>query len=128
MAEVGEVVRDHTDGYGADIVLDLVRGPGQQALLQAARPQATLVVAGFLDPRPTPFPVGVPLRMFSYRSFEHTLDPAAVRRMSAFLQAGVRLGSVRPAVDTVFALEDVAAAHRRLEDGLHRGRKIVLTV
>ena len=54
--DVAEAVRSHTGGTGADIVLDVVMGPGQQDLLKAARAGGTLVAAGFLDPRPTPFP------------------------------------------------------------------------
>jgi NADPH:quinone reductase-like Zn-dependent oxidoreductase len=101
-------------------------GPGQQDLLKAARPEGTLVAAGFLDPRPTPFPASTPLTIFRYRSFEHTLDDIAVKRMAAFLNAGVRLGALRPAIDKVFTLDDVAEAHRHLEKGLHAG-KIVIT-
>ena len=125
--DVAEAVRRHTGGVGADIILDLVRGPGQQDLVKAGRPGATLVVAGFLDPRPTPFPNGVPLTIFSYASFEHTLDPAVVKRMAAFLNAGVRLGTLRPSIGNVFTLDDVVEAHRHLEKGLHAG-KIVVTV
>jgi NADPH:quinone reductase-like Zn-dependent oxidoreductase len=127
-ADTVEAVRHHTGGTGADIILDLVMGPGQQDLVRAGRPGATLVTAGFLDPRPTPFPTGAPLSIHTYRSFEHTLDPVAVGRMAAFLQAGVRLGALRPAIDTVFALDDVVAAHRHLEEGLHTEGKIVVTV
>ncbi len=125
--DVVEAVRHHTGGAGADMVLDRVMGPGPQELRKAARPGGPLVAAGFLDPRPTPFPVGTPLTVFSYRSFEHTLDAVVVRRMAAFLNAGVRLGALRPAIDTVFTLDDVAEAHRRRETGLHAG-KIVVTV
>jgi NADPH:quinone reductase-like Zn-dependent oxidoreductase len=126
--DVAEAVRRHTGGTGADIVLDLVMGPGQQDLLKAARPGGTLVAAGFLDPRPTPFPMGTPLSIFGYQSFEHTLDPVVVQRMAAFLNAGVRLGALRPAIDEVFVLDDIVEAHRRLEKGLHAGKKIVVTV
>jgi NADPH:quinone reductase-like Zn-dependent oxidoreductase len=125
--DVVEAVRHHTGGTGADIVLDLVMGPAQQDLLTAARPGGTLVAAGFLDPRPTPFPMSTPLTIFSYRSFEHTLDAVVVQRMAAFLNAGVRLGALRPAIDKVFALDDVVEAHRHLEKGLHAGKKIVVT-
>jgi NADPH:quinone reductase-like Zn-dependent oxidoreductase len=127
-ADVAEAVRRHTDGAGADIVLDLVMGPGQQDLVRAARPGGTLIAAGFLDPRPTPFPTGAPLKFFGYRSFEHTLDDVVVRRMAAFLNAGVRLGALRPAIDTVFAFDDVVKAHRHLEDGLRSGGKIVVAI
>jgi NADPH:quinone reductase-like Zn-dependent oxidoreductase len=126
-ADVAEAVRQHTDGLGADIILDVVMGPGQQDLVKAARPGGTLVAAGFLDPRPTPFPSGPPLTIFSYRSFEHTLDVVVVKRMAAFLNAGVRLGALCPAIDRVFTLDDVVEAHRHLEKGLHAGKKIVVT-
>lgn len=125
-ADVAAAVRRHTGGAGADIVLDLVMGPGQQDLVQAARPGGTLVAAGFLDPRPTPFPASATLTIFRYRSFEHTLDPVAVKRMAAFLNAGVRLGALLPAIATVFSLDDIAEAHRYLEKGLHAGKKIVV--
>ncbi|GLX47584.1 alcohol dehydrogenase [Streptomyces hygroscopicus subsp. hygroscopicus] len=128
-ADIAEAVGRHTGGAGADIVLDLVMGPGQQDLLKAARPGGTLVAAGFLDPRPAPFPGGPPLTVFGYRSFEHTLDAVAVKRMAAFLNAGLRLGALRPAVDDkAFSLDDVVEAHRHLEKGLHAGKKIVVTV
>ncbi len=126
--DVIEAVRHHTGGTGADIVLDVVMGPGQQDLLKAARPGGTLVAAGFLDPRPTSFPASTPLTIFGYRSFEHTLDPVVVKRMAAFLTAGVRLGALAPAIDKVFVLDDIVEAHRHLENGLHAGRKIVVTV
>ncbi|MFF3856294.1 zinc-dependent alcohol dehydrogenase family protein [Micromonospora sp. NPDC002575] len=126
--DIAEAVRHHTGGTGVDIVLDLVMGPGQQDLAQAARPGGTLVAAGFLSPQPTPFPRNTPLTIFSYRSFEHTLDTVVVKRMAAFLNAGVRLGALRPAIDRTFALDDVVAAHRHLEEGRHAGRKIVVTV
>ena len=125
--DVAEAVRRHSGGVGADIILDLVMGPGQQDLLQAARPEATLVAAGYLDPRPTPFP-STPLTIFRYRSFEHTLDGIVVKRMAAFLNAGVRLGALRPAIDKVFTFDDVVEAHRHLEKGLHAGKKIVVAV
>jgi len=126
-ADVAEAVRRHTGGAGADIVLDLVMGPGQQDLLQAARPGGTLVAAGFLDPRPTPFPRSASLTIFSYRGFDYILNDVVVKRMAAFLNAGVRLGALRPAIGDVFTLDDVAEAHRHLEKGLHTG-KIVVTV
>ncbi|MFE5210023.1 zinc-dependent alcohol dehydrogenase family protein [Streptomyces sp. NPDC056600] len=126
--DLADAVRHHTGGAGADIVLDVVMGPGQEELVEAARPGGTLVAAGFLDPRPTPFPTGASLTIHSYRSFEHTLDPVAVKRMAAFLGAGADRGALRPDVGPVFTLDEVVEAHRHLEQGLHDGRKIVVTV
>nr|WP_244321447.1 zinc-binding dehydrogenase [Streptomyces melanosporofaciens] len=125
--DIAEAVHHCTGGTGADILLDLVMSPGQQNLLTAAGPGGTLVAAGFLDPQPVPFPTGAPLTIFSYESFEHTLDDVVVKRMSAFLNAGVRLGALQPAIDKVFTLDDVVEAHRHLEKGLHTGKIVVTT-
>lgn len=125
--DVVPAVRDRTDGRGTDIALDLVMGPGQQDLVAATRPDGILVAAGFLDPRPTPEPSGS-LRIVGYRGFDHILDDAVVRRMAAFLEAGVRLGALRPAVGETFGLDDVVEAHRFVEEGRHGGRKVVVVV
>lgn len=126
--KVADAAHRLTGGAGVDIVLDLVRGPGQQDLLAAAHPGGTLVAAGFLDPRPTPDPGDTPVTVIDYRAFDHLGDPAVVRRAAAFLDAGVRLGALRPAIDRMFALDDIVAAHRRFDQGLHAGKKIVVTV
>ncbi|GIL26216.1 zinc-dependent alcohol dehydrogenase family protein [Actinocatenispora comari] len=126
--KVADAVHRLTGGAGVDIVLDLVRGPGQPDLLSATRPGGTLVAAGFLDPRPTPDPGDTPVTVVDYRAFDHLGDPAVVRRAAAFLDAGVRLGALRPAIDRMFALDDIVAAHRRFDQGLHAGKKIVVTV
>lgn len=125
--DVVPTVREMTGGAGADIVLDLVRGPGQQELLRAARPGATLVAAGYLDARPTPPPGQTTVRVVGYRGFDLLADPAVAERMEAFLADGVRRGTLRPAIDRVVPLDEVVEAHRRADEGLHGGRKIVLT-
>jgi NADPH:quinone reductase-like Zn-dependent oxidoreductase len=123
-----EAVDRETGGAGVDIALDLVTGPGQQDLIQATRKDGTLVAAGFLDARPTPAPGDAPVTVINYRGFELLADPAAVDRMAIFLEEGVRAGGLRPAIDRVFALDDIVEAHRRFDAGLHGGKKIVVTV
>ncbi|WP_348788939.1 zinc-dependent alcohol dehydrogenase family protein [Leifsonia sp. NPDC080035] len=122
-----DAVREITGGAGADIALDLVRGPGQRELIRALRPSGSLVAAGFLDSRPTP-PVEDPtVRVANYRGFGLLSDTAAVARMAASLNDGVRAGAFRPAVDTVVPLERIVEAHERFERGENGGRKIVVT-
>lgn len=123
---IAEAAHRHTGGAGADIVLDSVMGPGLAELAGAAAQfSGILVTVGWLDPRPAPFPAA-PITTIRYMSFEHTLDPAAVRRITAFLTAGIRTGALRPTVDTVFPLDDIVAAHHYLDKGHHIG-KIVVT-
>ncbi|WP_067682809.1 zinc-dependent alcohol dehydrogenase family protein [Nocardia miyunensis] len=123
---VAEAARRHTGGVGVDIILDSVMGPGLAELATAAKFGGTLITAGWLDPRPASFPVGA-LTIYRYMSFEHTLDPVVVRRIAAFLSAGLRFGALKPTIDKVFAFEDVVEAHRHLEKGQQIG-KIVVTV
>ena len=110
-----------------DIILDSVMGPGLAGLATAARSGGTLVTVGWLDPRPASMPMNAPLTIYRYMSFEHVLDPVVVRRMAAFLTAGLRAGALRPAIDRAFGLDQAAEAHRYLEEGQQVG-KIVLTV
>lgn len=119
------VLRD-SDGLGADVTLDLVRGPGQRDLLRATRPGGTLLAAGFLDTRPTPEPGDTPVRIVGYRGFDDLLQPEIVRRTAAFLNDGVRRGVFRAEVDTVYRFEEIVDAHRRFDRGVHAGRKIVV--
>jgi NADPH:quinone reductase-like Zn-dependent oxidoreductase len=125
--DVVEAANRLTRGAGADVVLDLVRGPGLADLARAAGRGRTVVTAGWMDDRPASFPTGWPVTVISYASFEHTTDPAAARRIAAYLGAGLRTGALRPTVDRVFRLDEVVEAHRYVEEGRQAG-KVVLTV
>lgn len=121
-------IHERVSTEGVDVVLDLVRGPGRRDLLTATRTGGILVSAGFLDPRPAPEPDDDRVRIIDYRGFDLLADPAAVRRMAAFLAAGVRDGALLPAIDEAFDLDHIVDAHRRFDEGGHAGRKIVVTV
>ncbi|WP_433711033.1 hypothetical protein ACQP2U_32940 [Nocardia sp. CA-084685] len=104
---------------GDDVLIPAASGGVGRAAMQIANQIGAVPIA---ITRPTPFPTSTPLTIFSYRSFEHTLDTVVVKRMAAFLNAGVRLGALRPAIDKVFAIDDVVDAHRHLEKGLTPAR------
>jgi NADPH:quinone reductase-like Zn-dependent oxidoreductase len=125
--DVIEATHQYTNGTGADVILDSVMGPGLSDLAKAAKFGGTLVTVGWLDARPAPFPMNWPLTIFGYMSFEHTLDSTVVQRISAFLTAGLRTGVLNPAIDKVFTLDDIVAAHHYLENGQQVG-KVVVTV
>jgi len=125
--DLDATVRARTGGAGVDIVLDSVMGPGLARLATAARPGGTVTTVGWLDPRPATVPMTAPLTIHRYMGFAHVLDAVVVRRIAAFLTAGLRTGALRPTIDTVLGLDDVVEAHRRLERGDGFG-KIVLTV
>jgi len=121
-----ETARAFTGGVGVDIILDSVMGPGLAELATAARFGASLITVGWLDPRPASFPM-TPLTIYRYMSFEHVLDPVVVRRIAAFVGAGLASGVLSPVIDRVYSLDEVVAAHHHLEQGPQCG-KVVLTV
>ena len=111
---------------GVDIILDTVRGPGFAELAAAVKLGGTVISVGWSDPRPPTYP-SAPVTFINYMSFEHTLNPVTVRRIAAFLGAGLRTGALRPTIDQVFRFDDVVAAHEYLEKGQYLG-KIVVTL
>ncbi|MEU5320999.1 zinc-dependent alcohol dehydrogenase family protein [Streptomyces sp. NPDC021056] len=127
---VGRVL-ELTAGRGAEFVFDAVAGPGVVDLARVVAPGGTLFLYGALSGRPTPYPgfdLGMPaLNMRTYTLPETTRDPERLRRAEAFVTAGLRTGVFAPVVDRVFALEEIAEAHRYMEAGSQVG-KIVVTV
>ncbi len=125
--DIVKAARAYTNEAGVDIILDSVMGPGLAELATTAKHGGTLVTVGWLDPRPAPMPMIAPLTIYRYMSFEHVLNPVVVRRMAAFLTAGLRTGALRPTIDKVFSLDEIVDAHRYLERGQQVG-KVVVTV
>ena len=127
---VGRVL-ELTAGRGAEFVFDAVAGPGVVDLARVVAPGGTLFLYGALSGEPTPYPgfdLGMPaLNMRTYTLPETTRDPERLRRAEAFVTAGLSTGVFAPVVDRVFALEEIAEAHRYMEAGSQVG-KIVVTV
>ncbi|MEW1589655.1 zinc-binding dehydrogenase [Micromonospora vinacea] len=123
--DVAESTRLYTDGNGVDIILDAVMGPGLADLSLAAKLGGTRATVGWLDPRAASFPANPSLTVHRYLAFADMTDPEIVRRVAAFLAAGVRTGVLRPAVDRVFGLDDIIEAHRYLEAGMSEGKIVV---
>ena len=126
------VVRDRTDGRGADLILDIVGGSYVNRNLSALAPGGRLVVIGFMEGSPT---ATVDFRRILGRRLTLTgsaLRPRSVREkgdIAAALQREVwpllERGAVKPVVYRTFPLAEAAAAHRIMESSEHIG-KIVL--
>ncbi|MFF5532599.1 zinc-dependent alcohol dehydrogenase family protein [Streptomyces cinerochromogenes] len=129
--DVAARVLELTGGRGAEHVLDAVAGPGVRELARAVAADGTLLLWGMQSGEPTPFPgfdLGMPaLAMRTYTVTREVLAvPERMRRAVAFVDSGLRTGTLRPVVDRTFPLEDVVEAHRYMEAGTQYG-KIVLT-
>ncbi|WP_329564735.1 zinc-dependent alcohol dehydrogenase family protein [Kitasatospora sp. NBC_01266] len=122
-ARVGEI----TGGKGAELVFDAVAGPELATVAQAVAPGGLLIVYGWLDMRPATLPMNWSLRILGYSNLDVIEDLAVRRRAWHFLDAGLRAGTLAPAVDRTFDLSEIVEAHRYLESNGQVG-KVVVTV
>ncbi|MEM9999313.1 MAG: NAD(P)H-quinone oxidoreductase [Pseudomonadota bacterium] len=127
------VVKEITDGYGADVILDMVGGDYVTANYKAAAMDGTIVQIAFLGGARTEANfvhlmtkrlthTGSTLRARDDR-FKADLAQAVAENVWPFVEDG----QMRVVFDSEFALAEASLAHERMESGDHIG-KIVLAV
>ena len=114
---------------GPDYVLDLVGASTAADSLRLVRRGGTVcmtgTLSGWLIPDFEPvamIPSGTRLTAFHSDNLKGSAGAAALRRVVREVEAGV----YRPNVDRVFALDEIAAAHRCMEDNEATGKLVVL--
>ena len=127
------VVKEVTDGHGADLILDMVGGSYVERNWAAAAIEGRIVQIAVLEG----VSEQVDFRRLMMKRLTHTgstlraRDVAFKADVAASLRANVwpllSEGKAKPVIDSTFPLADAAAAHRRMESSGHVG-KIVLTV
>ena len=128
-----EVVKDATEGHGADVVLDVVGGDYIPRDLEALAVGGRIMSIANRSNAPSSVDMGLLMRKRA-RIWGTTLRARPLAERVAVIQ-DVRehvwpllaAGTVRPVIDSVFPLEDAPQAHRRMESSAHLG-KIVLQV
>ena len=121
--DVVQAVKDATDGRGADVVVETVGEATWERTLAAVAPEGRIVVCGATSGH------SPPARLYRLWWKQLTIYGSTMGLPADFEGAYelVRSGRARVHVDSVFPLEDVAAAHERLESGRQFG-KVVLTI
>ncbi|MFD9073946.1 zinc-dependent alcohol dehydrogenase family protein [Streptomyces lasiicapitis] len=115
-----------TEGRGADIILDAIGGPAFQTLGEAAAEDATYILYGWLDGRPTTIPMTWPVTVHGYNNAIVTDTEDGRRRAAAYLNSGLRDGTLRPRIAKVFeGLVHMPDAHRLMETNTHIGKIVV---
>ena len=128
-----EVVKAETSGKGVDVILDMVGGDYIQRNIQSLAVEGRLVNIAYQQGSKVEVNCGSVLmkRLTVTGSTLRARTPA----QKAAVAAGVlrdawpllEFGRIRPVIDSVFPLDQVADAHARMAAGSHAG-KIVLTV
>jgi NADPH:quinone reductase-like Zn-dependent oxidoreductase len=127
---VGEVMRI-TNGQGARVAFDPVGGPSFPKLVSALAFGGIIYIYGLLGTGVTPLPV---LEMIAkvptikahniwLTSGNETRRKAAIE----FVTKGLETGALKPVIDRTFTFDEMADAHRYLEQSGQFG-KIVVTV
>ncbi len=125
-------ILDATGGGGVDLILDLVGGGYLAGNLASLAARGRMVVVGLTGGSAARIDLGVVLRKrlsivgTSLRTRPLEEKIAAVRSFARHALPLLADGRVRPVVDRVFAMEEAADAHRRMESNENFG-KIVLT-
>ena len=129
-----EVVKQETGGRGVDLVLDMVAGEYVAKNLALLADDGRLVFVGRMSQQ---MEVGFHVQRIMYARLTITgvslrgqsvaRKGALVRQVEEYAWPLLRDGTIAPLIDTVFPLEEAAAAHRRLESSQHIG-KIILRV
>ena len=126
-------VETWTAGRGIDVTLDLVGGPYLAASAKVAALRGRIMIIGSLAGATGEFPLGVVLRkrlqlrgtVLRSRSLAEKIDATA--RFEREVVPLLATGKVRPVIDSVFGLDQIADAHRRMESNETVG-KVVLVV
>lgn len=127
-----QVVKDVTDGRGADIVYDPVGGETYQRSTKCIAFEGRILVIGFAGGEIQSAPLNHALiKNYSVVGLHWGLynqrDPALVRHCHDELTALAATGAVSPIVSERIRLEDVPAGLQRLADGVTTGRVVMVS-
>ena len=127
------IVKDATDGKGAEVILDMVGGDYVERNYEAAAVEGRIVQIAFQGaPKSTVNYMRLMLKRLHHtgstlRSRANPDKAAIARAIESNVWPLVAAGKVRPVMDQTFRLAEAAAAHARMETSQHIG-KIALTI
>jgi NADPH:quinone reductase-like Zn-dependent oxidoreductase len=128
---LADAIRRLTDGRGAQLIFDAVAGETIPSLVEAATIGGWIVIYGALGGTTGPLPLpqtmlkGLTIRGYAMNVF--MADDSNRRQALEFVSNALANGRLRPVVDRVFELEQIAEAYRYLESNAQMGKILVRT-
>ncbi len=120
------------DFGGADVVLDMVCGSFMAGNLASLNPGGRLAIIAFLGGHKIEASM-VPVLQKHLHIFGTTLRPLPLEQKAGLCRAvesevwpWVEANKVQPLIEGVFALEQVAKAHRQMESAAHKGKLLLI--
>lgn len=116
---------------GFDVVLDVIGGDEVNRNLQAVAPRGTIVQVGLMGGGTTEVNVGLLLAKRAHwvgttlrtRPIEEKVG--VTRRFAAEMLPLIAAGRMKPVIDSVYAFDDIADAHRHMEANANTGKIVV---
>lgn len=131
-ADFGDVIRAETGGAGVDVILDMVGGDYIKKNIALLKLEGRLVNIAFQNGAEATLNL-LPLMLkrltitgSTLRARSHAEKAEIAEAVRAHVWPLIEGGKVKPVVDSVFAMENVAAAHVKMAGSSHIG-KILLT-
>lgn len=130
--EFAEAVKRWTNGAGADVILDLVGGSYLQANLAAMGARGRLIFVGTTGGSRSEIDysivMGKRLKIMgtSLRTRSIAEKAAVTQLFEKHVTPLLANGEIRPVIDAVFNMEQVKAAHQRLESNESIGKVVLL--
>jgi putative PIG3 family NAD(P)H quinone oxidoreductase len=127
-----QAVREWTQGRGVQVILDLVGGAYLSANLEALAQGGRLLFVGTTGGAHAQLDFGAVMRKrltitgTVLRSRTTEEKALATRRFASHVVPLLLRGGVRPVIDKVYAIEEVRAAHERLESNASFGKIVLL--
>ena len=128
-----EVVREVTDGHGADVILDIMGASYLERNCEALAIDGRLMVIGLQGGTKAQLDLGalLPRRNAIHATTLRARPPAQKAAIVAEVRAQVwplvEAGEVSPVIDRRVRLADAAEAHRVIEAGGHVGKVLLVT-
>lgn len=128
-----EQVKDAADGRGADVILDVIGAKYLARNVSALAPDGRLVIIGMQGGAKAELNIGALLAKrgsivaTSLRGRDKADKERIVAEVRKHLWPLIESGQIKPVIDRTMPLDQVADAHRLLDDSTHIG-KVLLTV
>lgn len=125
------ILKTHTNGYGVDVILDMVGGDYLQRNMIVAAKDARLLSIAFLKG------AKVEVNFMPLLLKRLTLMGSTLRAQSIDKKASIALelkeniwplleqGQIKPVIDSTYSLSEACQAHQRMESGHHIGKIIM---
>lgn len=130
-----DMVKEYTEGEGVDVIIDFIGGPYFDRNIKCLAPDGRMVILGLLGGLKVKDYINLGPILFkrlqimgsTLRSRDLDYKTKLSQELKERTWPHFETGALRPIIDSVFPISEVASAHRRMADNQNQG-KIILRI